>query len=151
MQEARKLSGGDVFTRDDLVQEGLMAALSALNRYDSARGSEAGFVRVCARNKMISYLRQNVREAPMEEDVLIESLDANAFGERNGPGDQQEILEIREALACLVDDLSPFEQRVLSAYLKDGSISGVAQTLGLDRKKVDNALQRIRNKARSVM
>jgi len=63
--------------------------------------------------------------------------------------DTHERLEIREALSRLVEDLSDFERLVLDAYLKGGSVAQTVKILGCGRKRVDNALQRIRNKARS--
>lgn len=65
-----------------------------------------------------------------------------------GTSATQERLEIREALSRLVENLSDFERAVLDAYLKGGSVAQAVKLLGCDRKRVDNALQRIRCKAR---
>ncbi len=145
MKEARRLSRNDAFTMDDLVQEGMVAAISAMESYDPARGEKNAYIRVCARNRMISYLRHSAHELPVDEDILAGSLDADPTAQES----QHEIVEVREALTNLLAMLSPFEQNVLGAYLSGGSTSEAAQLLSLDRKKVDNALQRIRNKARA--
>lgn len=146
IQEAGRLSGGDAFTREDLVQEGLMAALNALNSYDPRRGNLEGFIRTCARNGMISYLRRNKYESPMENEALNAQMAGEGLTAQTGG--QQERIEIKEALAKLIENLSGFEQSVLDAYLRGGALYQAARILGCDRKKVDNALQRIRNKAR---
>lgn len=130
---------------DDLVQEGLIAAISALRSYNPERGSLQGYVRVCARNKMVSYMRRNRHELPMDEESLIDSLDSDNTTNLEG---QRETVEIYEALSSLVVNLSNFERKVLAAYLTTGGASEAARILLIDRKKVDNALQRIRNKAR---
>lgn len=151
VREARKLSAGDDFLMEDLTQEGFLAAMNAQSAYDPARGNAAGYIRICARNRMISYLRRNRQESPMEAERLSacvqdSSQEQTAFAPAGG---QQERIEIREALMQLLGRLSPFEQDVLSAYLKGGGIAGAASLLGCERKRIDNALQRIRNKARS--
>jgi RNA polymerase sporulation-specific sigma factor len=145
--EARKLSYGNRFALDDLVQEGVMALIGAMSSYDPDRGSEEGYVRVCARNRMISYLRRNGHELPMEDSALGVRVDSDAGSYSK---ERQELLEIREALEVLLESLSPFESEVLSAYLSGGGVSRAADTLKCERKKVDNALQRIRNKARAL-
>ena len=143
-REARKLAYGNSFTADDLIQEGALAVMSALGSYNPDRGSLRGYIRTCARNRMISYLRRNGHESPMEDEALGERL---GLEEARG---QNESINMREALYSLLDTLSGFEASVLQAYLKSGSLSGAAEILGCGRKKVDNALQGIRQKARDM-
>jgi RNA polymerase sigma factor (sigma-70 family) len=148
MNEARRLSGGDLFTREDLAQEGIIAALHAHDTYDPLRGNLEGYIRACARNRMISYLRRSWQEFVMDDEIL----DARVSGAESSPDafdGPHERIEIREALSRLIEDLSTFEQNVLHADLRSGSVSGAALSLKCDRKRADNALQRIRNKARS--
>jgi RNA polymerase sporulation-specific sigma factor len=145
--EAGKLAFGNRFTADDLVQEGILAAIFALESYDPGRGSVNGYVRACARNRMISYLRRNGHEYPMDDETLDVHLSVEDSGIH--ARDNQEIVEERETLYALLGKLSPFEAKTLDAYLKGGGISGAAEIMGCGRKKVDNALQRIRSKART--
>jgi RNA polymerase sporulation-specific sigma factor len=147
--EARKLAFGNRFTADDLVQEGVLAAISALESYDPDRGSVYGYIRTCAKNRMISYLRRNGHESPVEDEVLDKRMKSTE-GDGRHPGESQELIEKREALYALLDQLSRFESEVLDAYLRGGSISGAVIILECGRKKVDNALQRIRQKAREM-
>jgi RNA polymerase sporulation-specific sigma factor len=147
-REARRLSSGDLFTREDLTQEGLMAALRAMDSYDPSRGSLEGYVRACARNRMISYLRRGWHETVVDDEILdSQALDS---GPRAGYEAPQERIEIGEALSKLIEGLSVFEKNVLCAYLSEGSVSGAATLLECGRKRADNALQRIRNKARAM-
>jgi RNA polymerase sigma factor (sigma-70 family) len=137
-QEARKLARGDAFVADDLLQEGAMAVMKALGSYDPSRGGEGCYLRVCARNRMISYLRRGKYEAPMGEYEPEIS---------DGP---QGAIEMREAMYALLERLSPFEADVFAAYLEGEGISGIASSMKCGRKKVDNAIQRVRNKARAL-
>ncbi|MDR0654061.1 MAG: sigma-70 family RNA polymerase sigma factor [Synergistaceae bacterium] len=146
--EARKLSYDNSFTAEDLVQEGVIAVMRALESYDPERGSVRGYIRICARNRMISYLRRNGREYPAGDESVFERLRPDGFGEY--PDGPDGIIERRETVFALFSSLSPFERDVLGAYLTCGGVSGVALTLGCGRKKVDNALQRIRVKARDM-
>lgn len=147
IKQARLLSKGDRFTREDLTQEGVIAALTALDTYDPERGSLAAYIGTCARNRMISYLRRGMQESPMDSEKLDEqATEADVLA---GAGATQERLEIREDLSRLVENLSDFERAVLSAYLKGGSVAQTVKLLGCGRKRVDNALQRIRGKARN--
>jgi RNA polymerase sporulation-specific sigma factor len=148
-REARKLAYGNNFSSDDLFQEGVIAAIAAMKSYDPGRGSLHGYIRTCARNSMISYLRRNGHESPMDEEILSERImsDESRAGNSDEP---QEIMERREALHMLLTRLSEFETEVFYAYLKSGSISGAVGMLGCERKKADNALQRIRQKARAM-
>ena len=121
-----------------------MAVMSAFDSYNPDRGSLYGYVRTCARNRMISYLRRNGHEFPMEDEALREHLNSKSSGKQN------DSIDMRDALYSLLDTLSVFEASVLQAYLRGGSLSGAAEILGCGRKKVDNALQRIRQKARDM-
>ena len=147
-QEARKLAYGNNFTSDDLIQEGALAVMSALDSYNPDRGSLRGYIRTCARNRMISYLRRNGHESPMENEALGERLSLDSPSESSER--LHDAMYMREALYSLLDQLSGFEAEVLHAYLRGGSISRVTEILGCGRKKVDNALQRIRQKARDM-
>jgi RNA polymerase sigma factor (sigma-70 family) len=146
-REARKLAYGNNFTADDLVQEGVIAAISALESYDPERGNINGYVRVCARNRMISYLRHNGHEYPMDDEALDECMRRSDGGTVSAA--HAEMAEKRDALRALESRLSAFEESVLRAYIEGGGISGAVRILKCGRKKVDNALQRIRGKARS--
>jgi RNA polymerase sporulation-specific sigma factor len=147
-QEARKLAYGNSFTADDLIQEGALAVMSALGSYNPDRGSIGGYIRACARNRMISYLRRNGHESPMEDEALGERLNLGRVPENSGG--PHDVIYMREALYSLLDQLSELEAEVLHAYLRGGSVSGAREILGCGRKKVDNALQRIRQKARDM-
>jgi RNA polymerase sigma factor (sigma-70 family) len=147
--EARKLAAGNSFTVDDLIQEGALAVISAMETYDPGRGNLRGYIRACARNRMISYLRRNGREAPVEDEALGERIRMETADGSEAAGPLG-AMERREAMIALIGELSPFEVGTLNAYLRSGSVSGAAEILGCDRKRADNALQRIRRKARNM-
>lgn len=136
---ARALAPSDPDLREDLVQEGFLSLILAYSSYDPDRGPFAAFARRCARNRMISYLRR-LRPSLSLTDDEMEDL---AFETR--PDEEIDLGLARNSLFSL---LSPFELICMEAYLYTGSSGGAAELLDWAPKKVENALTRIRGKAR---
>lgn len=132
---------------DDLVQEGMLALLSAVHTYQV--GSEASFqtfAGVCIRNRMLSALRKanggkSVRTqdtVPLDADLPAPELTVEAYGD---------LREECETLLRRVDTrLSSNERTVLYLFLSGLSYREIAERLGKTPKSVDNALQRVRRK-----
>ena len=140
------LVGGD---SEDLIQEGMIGLLSAIRTFRPDRDAAfATYARVCIRNRIAMALRSANRDKhlPLNSALplfqLPQPLDA--------PGDPEEDLISREEeegrWKTISDQLSPFEQRVLSFYLKGLSYGEIACCVGKPQKAVDNAVQRIRRK-----
>jgi RNA polymerase sporulation-specific sigma factor len=144
-KQAKILSGNDVHLRDDLIQEGLFALCRSAGAFDPNRGAYASFACACARNAMISYLRRtsSSREDLVEETASLEDLD---LGE-----DLLGIAEDREFLGHLLDRLTPVEIAAVDALWACGSVGRAVGTLGWPYKRVENALARVRNKARRLV
>jgi len=136
---ARALAPEDPRLREDLVQEGFLSLILASASYDPQRGPFAAFAHRCARNRMISYLRR-LRPCLALKDEEMEEL-AVEF-------QPDEEIDLGLARKSLFNLLSPFELICLEAYLYTGSGAGAAELLGWAPKKVENALTRIRGKAR---
>ena len=119
---------------DDLYQEGMIALLTAVRNYCAGLNSSfRTFASVCINNKLNSALRAHMREknAPMRGYLsLSEQTDA-----RN------------RRIETL---LSLFERQVLKLYLSSYSYEEMSKQLGSSTKAVDNALQRVRRKLRTV-
>ncbi len=138
---ARALAHGDLRLREDLVQEGFLSLILAASSYKPERGPFSAFARRCARNRMISYLRRLRPILPLTD----EEADDLSFEPRN-----DEKIDLNSARDSLIQLLSPFELVCLDAYLHTGSGSGAAELLGWESKKVENALTRIKGKAKSL-
>ncbi|HRV71414.1 MAG TPA: sigma-70 family RNA polymerase sigma factor [Thermovirgaceae bacterium] len=136
---AREFKGSFLAEEDDLLQEGYISLIRAVRGYEANRGKFSSYLFSCVRNGMISYLRKNKnknRESPLDPET-----------EASGKG----------SLCWPVEELLPpdftslltiTEMTVLDAFLETGSVSSSAVVLGWQRKKVDNAMQRIRKKLR---
>ncbi|MDT8284346.1 MAG: sigma-70 family RNA polymerase sigma factor [Thermovirgaceae bacterium] len=125
---------------DDLLQEGYISLIRAVNGYEKERGKFSSYMFSCARNGMISFLRKSrdrLTILPLFSDM------AERMNLTDGP-DEEEIADL--APEGLFRGLSFLETTVLDAFLETGSITRASIALEWPRKKVDNALQRIRRK-----
>ncbi len=136
---------------DDLVQEALLALLSAAEHYTEGKASFTTFARTCVRNRLLSALRRlSFRETLREDEQLYEELDRRAS--ESDPGnqliDREKELALIQKLKTVLSDL---EYRVLMYHLAAFSYERIAASLGITVKSVDNALQRIRRKLAIVL
>lgn len=130
---------------DDLAQEALLGLLAAVRRYQPEKGAAfTTYATACIRHRLISvarrYGKQESAEIPMEEDLDL--VDTTA--------DPALRIQEREALEGLLDRLqqrlTPMEYQVLMLRLGDTSYDTIAARLGITKKAVDNAVQRLRRK-----
>lgn len=137
--------GIDARISEDLLQEGLLGALSAIGEFDADRGNARAYLLTCAKNKMLSSIKRN---------SLIGGFDEQS-GEIPAPasaGDEYARHERLELLKEAVETrLTIYERDVVSMYLGGLSYREIAERLGADRKSVDNAMQRARKKLRAVL
>ena len=131
---------------DDLEQEASLGLLAAVRSFRPNGGASfITYATTCIRNRLISVARRHgariQAEQPLNED---DELPADADSDP-----AQQMLE-REALTRLQEQLrqrlTPLEYRVLLARLSDCSYDEIACQLGLSKKAVDNAVQRVRRK-----
>lgn len=147
------LRGADV---EDMMQEGMLGLLSAVQRYDADRGvSFPAFARVCISRRMQSVLRASAahKNDPLNHALSLdkpqlEDLETDLYAAQ--PSDPESLLigmeEHQEHLARLFDLLSHFEAQVLRLYVNGLSYDEIARTTGKSVKSIDNAMQRIRRK-----
>ncbi len=144
---------------DDLFQEGMIALLKAVRNYRSdLEGSFKTFAVVCINNKLISAIAAHMRDknAPMrgylslsDSDVSEEQLaDSSVRSDPEFLVIQNEEADARNRRIETL--LSIFERQVLKLYLSSYSYDEMATNLGSSTKAVDNALQRVRRKLRTV-
>ncbi len=142
----------DIFSREDLHQEGLMAFYRAACSYKLSEDVTFGlYAKTCVRNAMISLLRKSLsikrkqaaaqrkREVKSEKDVLTVMLEASAG--------QDELSDAGRAILAILTD---FEKDVLRCYTKKMSYAQMANELSVSTKAVDNALYRIRKKVKKA-
>lgn len=152
------LAGGD---SEDLIQEGMIGLVSAIRGFQAGREAKfRTYAEVCIKNRIRSAARAASRDkhSPLNQSVSLGAplLDQAAEGYGNdelrqrteSPEDMLIGREEREdRMTSLLERLSRFEKMVLDLYLDGFSYSEIALRLDKPVKSVDNAVQRIRQKA----
>ena len=137
---------------DDLTQEGLITLLRVMKQFDSSQNTKfSSFAQVCIINKMRSLVRSQQNSAVPEED-LIRKLEEK--GELIDSQTPETILIQKESYeSCrmqVMAMLSDKEWKILQCVLQGNSYAKTAEILHISIKSVDNAMQRIRRKMRTV-
>lgn len=143
------LAGGD---DEDLLQEGMLGLLDAIRAYEPGSGVPfEAFAALCIRRSLISAVRASTarKHAPLNEALPLDRADA-----LRAVDPEAELLD-RERFETLLDALrrrlSPMERAILPLYLDGFSCREIAVKAGKTPKSVDNAVQRIRRKAVSIL
>lgn len=137
------LVGGDF---DDVLQEGMLGLLKAVDNYDPSQGASFGtFVRLCVGSSIKSAVTRALsdKNRPLNDSIPLSEGLFYAFGVEDNVIDREERAELRQKLG---EKLSDYENRVLDVYLAGLSYSEIAEKLGSSEKSIDNAVQRIRKK-----
>ncbi|NLB29653.1 MAG: sigma-70 family RNA polymerase sigma factor [Clostridiales bacterium] len=147
------LIGGD---GEDLIQEGMLGLLSAIRNYDKTRGARfETYAELCVRRRIISAVRAYALRHDGKDELPLES---HLLAEKKVPGayllrDPEELVIARERVRELTDgiesSLSKFETTVLRLYLEGYTYTEMSGILGKPYKSVENAISRIRKKARA--
>ncbi len=136
---------------DDLVQEAMLALLTAAKRYDPSRGASfATYCRVCVKNRLLNAVRRlDTPESPRTDEELFEQVQRR----ETTPVGIEDRVEEHESDAALLERLrsrlSSLEYRVLICHLAAYTYEEIARLLGMAPKAVDNAMQRVRRKLSS--
>jgi RNA polymerase sporulation-specific sigma factor len=158
------LLGGE---NDDLIQEGMIGLFKAVQDYDEDKGmSFYSFANLCVTRQLSTAIEASQRKKHMPLNSYVSLYGSGASEEENsgalidtiedGNGENpEEIILNREAAedfrAELYSVLSSFEEKVLYLHLIGTGYVKIAELLNKSPKAVDNALQRIRGKARRIM
>lgn len=163
--KAMFLLGGE---NDDLIQEGMIGLFKAVRDYDPAmEASFASFADLCVSRQMYSAIEASKRKKhiPLNSYVsLYEEGDESEENKRprlidtiqpereNNP--EELFLDkeyFRQIESMLKEQLSDLENRVLYLHLLGTDYRTIAELIGKSPKAVDNALQRIKNKAQWIL
>lgn len=135
---------------DDLIQEGLLGLLSAVNSYDETKGSAfKSYAGVCVKNKIVSAVRTALSDKNkiLNDSILLDyeaELSANHLSEPEAVIISQ---EAEEGLYTAIEqNLTELEKKVLSLYLLGYSYAEISAEFGINEKACDNAMQRVRKK-----
>lgn len=127
---------------EDLAQEALMGLLAAVRSYRPDGGASfTTYATTCIRNRLLSAVRRSTpQEMHLDEDVDLPDPNSDPALRLQ----EQETLD--SLLARLRQRLTPLEYSVLLLRLSNHSYEEIATRLGVSKKAVDNAVQRLRRK-----
>lgn len=148
---------------EDLNQEGLIGLFKAIQSYEPDNSASFfTFAQLCIKRQIYSAIKASNREkhSPLNSYIsfystvnqtdieIIENLEA---GKETNP---EHIILSQENTTLLNDllssHLSKMEQTVLPLYLEGMSFKSIAAKLSKSEKSIDNAVSRIREKARRL-
>ncbi len=154
------LAGGD---SDDLIQEGLIGLYKAVRDFRSDKETSfRSFAELCITRQIITAIKTATRfkHAPLNTYVSFSQTPAGQESEGDctlgdalpGPGvDEPSVMvisteELQSLVFCLGTGLSQLEADALRYYLEGSSYEEMAESLEVDTKTIDNALQRVKRK-----
>ena len=154
------LAGGD---SDDLIQEGLIGLYKAVRDFRSDKETSfRSFAELCITRQIITAIKTATRfkHAPLNTYVSFSQTPAGQESEGDctlgdalpGPSvDEPSICvisteELQSLVFCLGTGLSSLESDALRLYLEGSSYEEMAESLEVDTKTIDNALQRVKRK-----
>ncbi len=135
----------------DMLQEGMVALLSACRSYDGTKGmSFKNFLMLCVENRYRSLMRSMSRKGtiPARSMISIEDEQDAAFDPT--VTSLPELVETKEYIdslhRILKDSLSDLEYKVAILHLSGYTYKEISGRLNISLKSVDNAQTRIRQK-----
>ena len=137
---------------DDLVQEGSLGLLDAISSFRPDKDVKfSTYAAVCIRNKMLKAVE---KASSQKAGALSGSVSLDDLPERADDLTPENIFIGKESLSAVMDDvkkvLSPLERRILFSHLGGLDYGTIAHNLKISQKSVDNALQRVRRKLKSI-
>ncbi len=133
---------------EDLVQEATVGFYTAINVFDFKSSSFSTFCYICMRRLLMSILKQSNRKKAVPQSAVIFA-DDSFFEIFTSPSPEQEYIakeDFSRLKSRIETELSVKERDVLYLYISGLNYKEIAEKLGVERKFVDNALQRIRKK-----
>lgn len=163
--EAKKLfiQGGD---HEDLIQEGMIGLMKAVNDYKIGGGASFHtFAKICVSRQIYTAVEAAARKKhqPLNSYISINQDETQGqYEEINVSAYTSSLNEDPEAIFLgkenqeyftseLMKKLSEFEKSVLLHHLMGMDYKEISTELGKESKTIDNALQRIKNKAKIVL
>ena len=139
--------------QEDLIQEGLIGLLAAINSYKDGKGAKfSTYASRCINNSVQKAIRKfsRLKDIPPSNIMPLEEV----FCDDNPALSAEDEYLAKESVSALTDflyeGLSRFENEVLRLYIQGFSYAEIAEKLSKNPKAIDNAIQRIRKKLEGV-
>lgn len=150
------LTGGDM---EDIVQEGMIGLYKAIMHFKNTKSASfKTFASTCIKNQVQSAVRvaSSEKNKVLSSAIpIIDQLNSDEEDEKeiifpsDLPSPDEQLIEkesLKEIMTKIKETLSSLELKVLTLYLKGYSYNEIAKISNLNKKSIDNALTRIKNK-----
>ncbi|MBQ9767614.1 MAG: sigma-70 family RNA polymerase sigma factor [Lachnospiraceae bacterium] len=156
--------------KEDLIQEGMIGLFKAIREYKPEKNdSFAAFAGLCITRQMYSAIKSSntKKNQPLNNYISIDLFEPTEDAEQvnsaagtyegmeswqknpeNSVIDKERASQLEEALFA---NLSKMEQQVLAYYTAGFPYQRIAELMEKEPKSIDNALQRIRRKLKTVL
>ena len=157
---SRFFSWSPAADQDDLVQEAAIGFWGALSSYDPEKAVPFGlYASRCVDNRLKSFSRSQRRKKRLPAGGVVplseEALDCAFPAPCEAARDPEELVIVREGFESLMEQinlsLSDFEREVLALYLYGCGLAESSSHLHVTPKQIDNAMQRVRSKCRTLL
>ncbi len=159
------LIGGE---NDDLIQEGMIGLFKAVRDFDTNQETSFySFAELCISRQMYTAIKMSQRQKhmPLNSYVSLYDVSKSDYDDKQSPlieqleiesnSNPEELFLDKERMQMLVEELnerlSDMERRVLHLHLHGEDYRSIAELLDKSPKSIDNALQRIRQKMRTIL
>lgn len=147
------LIGGDI---DDLMQEGMIGLYKAINSYDlTKQASFKTFANLCITRQIQSAIKKaNANKNKVFLELVDFYNDEHLYLATNKENPELNYISKQNYNALqdyISKTLSSLEKTVLNYYLAGANYQLIADKLEINKKSVDNALNRIRTKLTSYL
>lgn len=139
---------------DDLVQEGILGLVSAVETYRFDAGANfSTYATTCMKNKIKNFVRSSQSKSRTAERTAIALNGENELPDTALTPDElavikSEAMRVQNAVDSV---LSEKERTVFNLYLKSATYEEIAEKLGISVKSVDGALQRTKKKIKKEL
>lgn len=133
---------------DDLMQEGFLGLINAIAAFDFSRNVKfSTFAETCINNKIRSAALKNPCTLPDSAISLDDLCDLDLSTPESIFIEKENIKEIYSRMIRL---LSNKEWQIFSMYISGLAYTDISKKLNISVKSVDNAIQRVRRKLKSL-
>ncbi len=152
-----KISGCFVLGMDneDLFQEGLLGLLNAAKTYNpNKEASFSTYAGLCIKRRLYTLCKSVKRQKRIPIGNLVQLDENSEMCYNNSLNDPEDVFIKKEEEAirnCYIKKLlSDLEYKVLYMYINGDSYYDISKKINITHKAVDNAIQRIKKKLKSV-
>lgn len=159
------IAGAD---KDDLIQEGMIGLMGAIQDYDEAKGVPfEPFARLCISRRVYKAIEAAGRKKHMPLNTYVSIYDSDVEGSSSAgiplehsisAGDSQtpETVVVsrectKELLTTFISVLSPLEREVLYFLIQEKSYREISRIMNREPKSIDNTITRLRKKLRNML